>query len=146
MILTHMTCLPLDNPLQNCDSCFLFLLELFYVLESGTFETVHSSLHCLLDIGVINSPILGLIMIMLCLFISGPFSRPANSSGFHNLGHLPLDELPSASRSQSGPVPPRSRCHPKATQWCQGATDQENSGKTAREVSPAFFRLQFHPF
>lgn len=135
--------------LQNCNSRFLLLLELFYVLESAFFK----SLRCLLDIRVIVRPVweeeentLNTEAKMYfhqfdnaVAFFLGSVSGPDISSGFHNLKHLPLDQLLRSSRSRSGP---RSRHHPKATQQCQRRTDQENSGEAACQVRLALFQRQ----
>lgn len=69
-------------------------------------------------------------------FSLGSVSRAVHSSSFCHLQRLPLDERPPRSFSQSGPVPSRSRRHPKAAQQCQRWTDQENSSKAAHEVRP----------
>ena len=75
-------------------------------------------------------------------FFSGSVSRPDDSSGFHNLEHLPLDQLPRSSRWRTGPRPRR---HPKATQQCQRRPDQENSSEAACQVRLALLQMQFRP-
>lgn len=69
-------------------------------------------------------------------FFSGSLSRPDDSSGFHHLERLPLNQLPRPSRSRSGPG---SRRRPEAPQQRQGRADQENSGEAARQVRLALF-------